>query len=357
MSGMRALFIDRDGTLIDEPEDQQVDAIEKLVFAPDVIPCLLALRDAGFELLLVSNQDGRGTASFPEEDFARPHAFMQAVFRSQGITFREEFICPHLPSDNCGCRKPRTGLLSAFLVQNPIDAERSVVIGDRETDLQLAGNLGLKGFRLDINDPGNGWAALTRRLLEGARQGQVNRKTAETDIRVSVDLNREGCEIDSGIGFFDHMLEQLGRHGGFRLELRCRGDLHVDEHHVVEDCALAIGSALRDALGNKNGIARYGFTLPMDEAQARVALDLSGRPSFVFNGDFARTQVGALPTELVPHFFRSLSDTLGAALHIDVDGENDHHKVEAIFKAVGRSLRQATARGAGTGIPSTKGVL
>lgn len=357
MSGLRALFIDRDGTIIDEPDDQQVDAIDKIRFAPDVIASLQALRDAGFELLLVSNQDGLGTDSFPQQNFDRPHAFMLGVLQSQGITFREEFICPHLPGDNCGCRKPRTGLLTAFLAHNAIDPERSFVIGDRDTDLQLADNLGLKGFKLDTGDPANGWAALTRRILEGARQGQVRRKTKETDILVQVDLNREDCDIHSGIGFFDHMLEQLGRHGGFHLALRCNGDLHVDEHHVVEDCALAIGTALREALGNKRGIARYGFTLPMDEAQARVALDLSGRPAFAFDGSFARPSVGALPTELVPHFFRSLSDALGAALHIHVTGDNDHHKIEAMFKAVGRSLRQATARGAGAGIPSTKGVL
>ncbi|MEL7448060.1 MAG: bifunctional histidinol-phosphatase/imidazoleglycerol-phosphate dehydratase HisB [Pseudomonadota bacterium] len=357
MSGLRVLFIDRDGTLIEEPEDFQVDALDKVVFARDVIPSLLSLRDAGFEFVLVSNQDGLGTASFPEEDFTGPHRLMLDVFESQGISFREQFICPHLPDDGCGCRKPRAGLLTRFLVENPIDAERSFVIGDRETDLELADNLGLKGFRVDLSDPASGWSALTAQLLQGARTGSVSRKTRETDIAVTVDLNRTGCTIETGIGFFDHMLEQLGRHGGFYLDLSCSGDLHVDEHHVVEDCALAIGSALRDALGNKAGISRYGFTLPMDEAQARVALDLSGRPVFVFNGEFSREQVGGLPTELVPHFFRSLADTLGAALHIDIDGENDHHKVEGMFKAVGRSLRQAVATGADSGVPSTKGVL
>ncbi|MEM9057053.1 MAG: bifunctional histidinol-phosphatase/imidazoleglycerol-phosphate dehydratase HisB [Pseudomonadota bacterium] len=357
MSGRRILFIDRDGTLIEEPADYQVDSLAKLALAADVIPSLLSLRDAGFEFVLVSNQDGLGTEAFPEADFTAVHDKMLELFASQGIAFSREFICPHLPEDGCGCRKPRTGLLTAFLVETAFDRARSAVIGDRETDLELAENLGLPGYRIDLSDDARGWAALTRDILRGARRGRIERKTNETDIAVTTDLNRTGGTIDSGIGFFDHMLDQLGRHGGFYLDLRCSGDLHVDEHHVIEDCALALGSALREAVGGKHGIGRYGFTLPMDEAQARVALDLSGRPVFAFTGSFARDRVGALPTEMVPHFFRSLSDALGAALHIEVSGDNDHHKVEGVFKAVGRCLRQAFSVGADASVPSTKGIL
>lgn len=352
------LFIDRDGTLITEPPDQQVDRLGKVRFVPGVFAALTELKAAGFRFVMVTNQDGRGTASFPEEDFAIPQAFVLEAFASQGITFDEVFVCPHKPADGCTCRKPKTGLLDPWLARHPIDRERSAVIGDRDTDLQLAANLGVAGLRVLANDTGDySWAAIVRCLTGRHRTARIVRKTRETEITVAVDLDSEGPQqIHTGIGFFDHMLEQVGKHGGFALDLACRGDLQVDEHHTVEDCALALGQALRQALGDKRGIARYGFLLAMDEAEAQVAIDLSGRPYFVWEGKFSREAVGGLPTELVPHFFRSLAETLGAAVHVTVRGENAHHMVEAAFKGVGRALRMAIRR-EGHDLPSSKGTL
>lgn len=356
MSRQRVLFIDRDGTLIVEPPDQQVDSLQKFQLVPGVIPALCALRDAGYTFVMVSNQDGLGTASFPESTFRPPHDLLLSILGSQGITFAAEFICPHLPTDGCSCRKPKTGLLDDYLREHPIDVASSYVIGDRDTDLQLAKNLGVVGLRIGTS-AGDGWPDIARRLSQVHRTAQAERRTKETDIRVAVDLDQEApIEVSTGLGFFDHMLEQIAKHGGFSLELSCRGDLHIDEHHTVEDCALALGQALRTALGDKRGIQRYGFLLPMDEALAQVAIDLSGRPYFVFEGKFGRDQVGQLPTELVPHFFRSLAETLGASINIRVTGENTHHMIEACFKGVGRALRQAF-RVTATELPSTKGVL
>jgi imidazoleglycerol-phosphate dehydratase/histidinol-phosphatase len=355
-SPLRIAFLDRDGTLIAEPPDEQVDRLDKVRLVPGVIPALLAMQEAGFEFVMVTNQDGLGTSSFPADDFQAVQDFVLGLFASQGIRFRDVFVCPHLPGDGCGCRKPRTGLLEGFLAETDLDRAGSLVIGDRATDLELAANLGLRGYRLDPGNP-SAWARLARTLVQPERRAEVTRKTRETDIRVSVNLDAETpIEISTGIGFFDHMLEQIAKHGGFALQLRCAGDLEVDEHHTVEDTALALGKALRDALGDKRGIARYGFTVPMDEARAQVALDLSGRPYFVFEGQFPRQAVGQLPTELVPHFFRSLAESLGAALHLSVQGENTHHMIEACFKVTGRALRQASAR-EGRGLPSTKGTL
>lgn len=358
MSSQRVLFVDRDGTLIVEPADQQIDSLQKFRLVPDVIAALQRLRDAGYTLVMVSNQDGLGTASFPEPTFREPHEFLRDLLASQGITFAAEFICPHTPADGCSCRKPKTGLLDDYLRANPIDRERSYVIGDRETDLELARNLGIQGIRVRTEEtPGDTWPEIVARLTSTARRASVVRKTKETDIQVDVDLDRESpIHIETGLGFFDHMLEQIAKHGGFSLQLRCKGDLHIDEHHTVEDCALALGQALKQALGNKRGIHRYGFLLPMDEALAQVAIDLSGRPYFVFQGQFGRDSVGQLPTELVPHFFRSLAETLGAAINIKVEGENTHHMIEACFKGVGRTLRQAF-RITDTELPSTKGAL
>ena len=358
MNGERILFIDRDGTLIEEPPDEQVDAVEKIRLLPGVIPALLRLSDAGYRMVLVSNQDGRGTETFPEEHFREAQEFLRDLFASQGVRFEAEFFCPHFQDDGCDCRKPRTGLLTQFLVDNKIDRRHSFVIGDRETDMQLAENLGLEGFRVQASgSPDETWAAIAGRLCGARRQARVHRRTRETDVEARIDLDDDApVSISTGIGFFDHMLEQVARHGGFSLQLECRGDLEVDEHHTVEDCALVIGQALREALGDKRGIARYGFVLPMDESQARVAVDLSGRPFAVFNGEFTRESIGGLPSELVPHFFRSLADSLGAAVHVEVTGENSHHMVEACFKGLGRTLRQAT-RIEGTELPSSKGVL
>ncbi|MEM7281526.1 MAG: bifunctional histidinol-phosphatase/imidazoleglycerol-phosphate dehydratase HisB [Pseudomonadota bacterium] len=352
----KILFIDRDGTVIVEPEDKQVDRLDKVALAPDVIGALHRLRESGFEFVMVSNQDGRGTDSFPENDFVIPHQFLMGLLKSQGIEFLEELICPHFSEDNCDCRKPKTGLLTKFLAQTHIDVESSYVIGDRDADLGLAQNLGVKGIKIDIDN--NGWAKVVDQLTSPYRQGYANRKSNETDITVAVDLDSEAKDIrvSTGLGFFDHMLEQLAKHGGFGLTLTCTGDLHIDEHHTVEDCALCIGEALRNALGTKKGISRYGFLIPMDETEVQVSIDLSARPFFSFDGQFSRGQVGEMSTQMVPHFFKSLSDTLGATLHIKMRGDNAHHQVEGMFKAVGRSLRQAFTV-EGKELPTTKGML
>ena len=348
------LFIDRDGTLIEEPADEQVDAFEKLRLQPGVIPALLRLRDAGFRFVMVTNQDGLGTASFPRPSFEGPQQLLLQLLASQGIAFDAVLVCPHRAADGCDCRKPGTRLADDYLASRPMDPARSRVIGDRATDLEFADRLGIAGIHVPAGDAG-AWPRLAQELT--ARRAQVRRKTRETDVSVELDLDRgEPVAIATGIGFFDHMIEQVARHGGFSLALDCRGDLHVDEHHTVEDTALALGEALRAALGDKRGICRYGFVLPMDESEARVLLDLSGRPYCAFTGRFSREAVGGLPTELVPHFFRSLADALGATLHVEVRGENAHHMVEACFKALGRALRQAIRRD-GDALPSTKEAL
>jgi imidazoleglycerol-phosphate dehydratase/histidinol-phosphatase len=358
MTAQRVLFIDRDGTIIEEPEDQQIDTLEKLRLVPGVIPALLRLQEAGYVLVMVSNQDGLGTPNFPKEAFQKPHAALMSILASQGVHFVAEFFCPHFPHDNCECRKPKIGLLSEFLNSNSLDPARSYVIGDRETDLALAANLNVQGVRIaTAKTPGSTWHAIADQLTHNLRTATIVRKTKETDISVTVNLDSEGpIHIVTGLGFFDHMLEQIAKHGGFSLQLDCKGDLQIDEHHTVEDCAIAMGTALRQALGDKRGIARFGFLLPMDEALAQIAIDLSGRGYFVFEGQFNREAVGQLPTELVPHFFRSLAESLGAAINIKVTGENTHHMVEACFKGLGRTFRQAF-RIEGTELPSSKGVL
>ena len=352
----RVAFLDRDGTLIEEPADYQVDSLAKLELAQGVVPALRRLLEAGFELVMVSNQDGLGTDSFPQDDFDEPHEFLLKLLASQGIEFAEVFVCPHRSEDGCECRKPQTGLVNAFMRERRVDRGASVMIGDRDTDLKFAENLGVRGFRVDAGNP-QSWQRLVREIVDAPRVGRARRATRETDIRVEVDLDAPAsAEVATGIGFFDHMLEQLAKHGGFALKLRCEGDLEVDEHHTVEDCALALGAALKEALGDRRGIGRFAFELPMDEASARVLLDLSGRPWLRFKAKFPRERVGSLPTELVEHFFRSLTEGCGATLHIRVRGENTHHMIESCFKGVGRALRLAIAREGG-GIPSTKGVL
>jgi imidazoleglycerol-phosphate dehydratase/histidinol-phosphatase len=358
MSGRRILFLDRDGTLNEETADEQIDSLDKVRLMPGVVPALLELKAAGFAFVMVTNQDGLGTPSFPQERFDRAHRFILELLSSQGIEFEAVCICPHFLREECDCRKPKLGMVREFLAAHSIDKSRSFMIGDRDTDMAFAANLGIEGLRIRLDgEPRETWPAIARRILGQARRARVHRKTKETDIRIDVDLSREGpCAIATGLGFFDHMLEQIAKHGGFALDLKCSGDLHIDEHHTVEDCALGLGEALREALGDKTGIARYGFLLAMDEAEAEVALDLSGRPFFVWEGRFDRERVGELPTELVPHFFRSLAQSLGAALHISVRGENSHHMIESCFKGVGRSLRQAI-RLEGSELPSTKGAL
>lgn len=356
--GEKVLFIDRDGTLIEEPNDFQVDAIDKIQLVEGVIPSLLELLLHGYRLVLVSNQDGLGTASFPQDQFERCHNYVLRLFASQGIEFDAVFICPHLPADNCECRKPRSGLLTRYLAATDISLSQSAVIGDRDTDLELAERIGIRGLLVNRSDtPSLQWSEIVTLLCHSDRVAQVDRRTNETDISVAVNLDSATLiEVDTGIGFYDHMLEQIAKHGGFGLTLSCTGDLQIDEHHTVEDTAICLGTALREALGNKLGIGRYGFLLPMDESEAKVSIDLSGRAAFNFNASFPRDAVGEMSTEMVEHFFRSLAESLQAALHIEIQGENTHHMVEAGFKAVGRALRQSMAR-SGTDMPSTKGVL
>lgn len=354
----KVLFLDRDGTLVEEPFDKQVDSLIKIRLMPGVIPALLRAKEAGFQFVLVSNQDGLGTDSFPQESFDTTHAYIKALFSTQGIFFAEEFFCPHLESDGCMCRKPRAGLIKDYLAKTNLDRNRSAVIGDRDSDIELANNIGITGIRVSKDGPTEQtWERVMHILLDDPRRAHIERNTSETNISINVDLDSsDKGEIHTGIGFFDHMLEQLAKHGNFSLSINCTGDLQVDEHHTVEDVALTLGEALKEALGDKRGIQRYGFVLPMDEAEARVSIDLGGRPFSTFQGNFPRDEVGGLPTELVPHFFSSLAETLGAAIHLEVNGENAHHMVESCFKGVARSLRQAFLRD-GKEIPSTKGIL
>jgi imidazoleglycerol-phosphate dehydratase/histidinol-phosphatase len=351
----KILFIDRDGCLIEEPEDLQIDSYEKFALLPGVIAALQRFVAAGYELVMVTNQDGLGTASFPEADFTGPHELLMRILSSQGIRVREVLIDRSFLPERKDTRKPGVGMLRHYLADDGWSRGASAMIGDRDTDLQFAANMGVRGLR--VGPQGLSWDEIAHQLLDAPRMATVDRNTRETQITVSVNLDKAADpQIHTGLGFFDHMLEQIGKHGGFALALRCDGDTHIDEHHTIEDCALALGQALRQALGDKRGIARYGFTLPMDESQASAALDLSGRPYFVFEGQFPRERVGDVPTELVPHFFRSLCETLGANLHLSVRGDNAHHMVEACFKVVARTLRQAIRR-EGSELPSTKGAL
>src|ERR1700678_3241586 len=343
MSGRRILFLDRDGTLNEETPDEQIDSLDKIRLMPGVIPALLDLKRAGFAFVMVTNQDGLGTPSLPQERFESAHRFILNLFASQGIEFAAVFICPHFKREGCTCRKPGIGMVQEYLRADPIAIAHGYRAGARDTDLHFAEKWGVKGFNIALDGgPAQTWPAIADCIVGQARRAHLHRVTTETRGRIDVDLSREGpSSISTGLGFFDHMLEQIARHGGFALQLKCTGDLHIDEHHTIEDCGLALGSALCEALGDKRGIARYGFLLAMDEAEAQVALDISGRPYFVWEGRFNRERIGELPTELVPHFFRSLAQTLGAALHLSVRGENTHHMVESCFKGVGRSLRQA----------------
>lgn len=350
----KILFIDRDGTLIEEPFDFQVDSLDKIKLIPEVIPALLQLQKAGFKLVMVSNQNGIGTPSFPEEDFTLCHEFTLDLFSSQGIEFDELFICPHLPEENCFCRKPKTGLLDKYFKEHAIDKNLSWVIGDRETDKELANNLGLAFLPVSKE---HSWEMIAQAILDKKRSACINRITQETTIELSLTLDKELIStINTPLPFFNHMLEQIAKHGGFDLQLKASGDIDVDDHHLVEDTAIALGEALKKALGDKWGINRYGFILPMDEALATIAIDISGRSFCEFNGQFTREFVGGMATEMVPHFFNSFASALGASIHLRVSGKNNHHMIEACFKALGRALRQACAQ-TNDSLPSTKGIL
>lgn len=355
MTLKKILFIDRDGTLIEEPEDKQVDSLEKLVFMPGVFPALLKLKDIGYRFVMVTNQDGLGTESFPQEQFEQVQNKVVKTFKDQGICFDQILVCPHTPEDGCMCRKPHLGMVRSILAEGNLDTEKSYVIGDRDTDLLLAENMGIKGLRISEQ---LSWSAIAEELVSLPRKATCQRNTRETQIKATINLDSQSqSHISTGLGFFDHMIEQLCRHGGFSCDLSVKGDLHIDEHHVIEDTALVLGETLRKALGDKVGINRFGFVLPMDETEARVSIDLSGRPFIKFEGNLNREKVGDMPTEMVPHFYRSLSESLGATLHINLEGENAHHLVESSFKAVGRALRMAITKNQETTVPSTKGAL
>ena len=350
----KALFIDRDGTIIREPEDEQIDSLEKLEFVPGAIGALSSLAKLDFVLVMVSNQDGLGTPSFPEEDFHPAHNKMLKTLEGEGVVFDEILIDRSFPQDNAPTRKPRTGLLTAYM-DGSYDLAASFVIGDRESDMELARNLGATGLKLGELS----WAEIAARVRASERRCTVSRKTAETDISICVDLDG-GLESfsDTGLKFFDHMLDQLPHHGGISLQVRCKGDLEVDEHHTVEDVGIALGEALRTALGDKRGIDRYGFALPMDESRAMVLLDLGGRSELVWDVHFTREYVGDVPTEMFRHFFKSMSDAMKANLYVKAEGENNHHIAEAVFKAFARTLRQAVRRDVFNGeLPSSKGLL
>jgi len=352
----KTLFIDRDGTIISEPpEDFQVDRMDKLAFEPDAIPALLKLQKAGYQLVMITNQDGLGTSSFPQADFDGPHNLMMQILTSQGITFSDVLICPHKPDDHCDCRKPKVKMVEAWLTDGALDKANSYVIGDRATDIELAENMGIQGLR--YGNENLDWNAIAVQLTKRDRHALVERNTKETQIKVEVWLDREGgSRFNTGVGFFDHMLDQIATHGGFRMNIEVKGDLYIDDHHTVEDTGLALGEALLKALGDKRGIGRFGFVLPMDECLARCALDISGRPHLEYKAEFTYQRVGDLSTEMVEHFFRSLSYTMASTLHLKTKGKNDHHRVESLFKAFGRTLRQAI-RVEGNTLPSSKGVL
>ncbi|MBS1320275.1 MAG: bifunctional histidinol-phosphatase/imidazoleglycerol-phosphate dehydratase HisB [Parabacteroides sp.] len=373
----RALFIDRDGTLVIEPPvDYQLDSLEKLEFYPKVFRNLYFIRkQLDFEFVMVTNQDGLGTSSFPEDTFWPAHNKMLKTLEGEGIVFDDMLIDRSCPEDNSPNRKPRTGMLGKYLA-GEYDLANSYVIGDRLTDMELAANLGAKGIwlrpsdeeadRLLAENPSlspvlitDDWDKITEYLFAGERRAVVQRTTKETDIYVEVNLDGNGkTAVSTGLGFFDHMLDQIGKHSGMDLVIRVKGDLDVDEHHTIEDTAIALGEALLKALGDKRGIERYGYSLPMDDCLCSVALDFGGRPWLVWDAEFCREMVGDMPTEMFLHFFKSLSDAARMNLNIKAEGTNEHHKIEGIFKALARSVKMAIRRDIYKyELPSTKGLL
>lgn len=372
------LILDRDGTLVLEPHDYQLDSLDKLVFYPKVFQYLSRIvQELDFELLMITNQDGLGTDSFPEETFWPSHNKVMQAFENEGINFKEVLIDRTFPEENAPTRKPQPGLLRPYM-QGDYDLASSFVIGDRLTDMALAKNISAKGIWIN-NEPDLGaeetetaaalsehiafassdWAAIYEFLKLRRRTAQVERVTKETSI--SIDLNLDGTgqsQIHTGIGFFDHMLDQLARHSGCDLTLTTKGDLHIDEHHTIEDTALALGEAFHQALGSKLGMERYGFCLPMDDCLAQVAIDFGGRPWLVWDADFKREKIGEMPTEMFSHFFKSFSDTAHCNLNIQATGDNEHHKIEAIFKVWAKAIKMAKRRDTSSQeLPSTKGIL
>ena len=358
MKKERLLFIDRDGTIIEEPEDEQIDSFAKLKFTRGVFGSMAFIRQhLDFKFVMVSNQDGLGTDSFPEDTFWPVHNFILQTLESEGVTFDDIKIDRHFPEDNSPMRKPCTGMLTEYMDTEKYDLANSYVIGDRETDAQLAENLGCKALILGRDSMT--WEKITEILFAGERKAQVRRTTKETDIDIRLNIDGTGkCDISTGLGFFDHMLEQIGKHGMMDLYIHTRGDLHVDEHHTIEDTALALGECLLKALGDKRGIERYGYCLPMDDCLCQVALDFGGRPWLVWDADFHREKIGEMPTEMFLHFFKSLSDAAKMNLNIKAEGQNEHHKIEGIFKALARALKMAVKRDIHHfELPSTKGML
>ncbi len=354
----KILFIDRDGTLIEEPADEQIDDFAKLKFTKGVFRNLGFIRSKlDFEFVMVSNQDGLGTNSFPENTFWPVHNFILQTLEGEGITFDDILIDRHFPEDNAPTRKPAIGMVEKYINDKQYDIAGSYVIGDRETDMLFAQNIGCKSLILGKN--GMDWDKIAEILFAGERVAEVTRTTKETDIYVKLNLDGTGaCDISTGLGFFDHMLEQIGKHGMMDLTVHTKGDLEVDEHHTIEDTALALGECILKALGDKRGIERYGYCLPMDDCLCSVALDFGGRPWLVWDARFEREKIGDMPTEMFLHFFKSFSDSARMNLNIKAEGNNEHHKIEGIFKALARSLKMAVKRDIyHFELPSTKGVL
>lgn len=360
----KVLFIDRDGTILTEPEDEQVDSFEKMTFLPGAISNLSRIaNETDFELVMVTNQDGLGTDSYPEESFWPVQNKMLEILKGEGVVFKEVFIDRTTPSQKAPTRKPGTALLVKYL-SGGIDLNSSYVIGDRATDVELAGNLGCKAIYInDDNIEGvalktKSWNDIYKYLKDKPRTSEIRRKTSETDIRIELNLDGSGkSNIDTGLGFFDHMLEQIARHGNVDLNIKASGDLHIDEHHTIEDVAIALGDAMLSALGGKKGIERYSFVLPMDDCLAQVALDFGGRSWLVWDVNFTREKIGEVPVELFFHFFKSFSDNAKCNLNISANGENEHHKIEAVFKAFAKAIKLAVKQTDNYNLPSTKGTL